>query len=193
MTWTEWIRPVKFISCSQRDRSAKMKAPFSNRTSWRSENSYLVMRHPSIPACLAAISLCASYHIPRTLAIQTVRKPFPTVQKLRGYKQRGQQTFFRQFWAAYSRFCSTLFAFWHSLKPVFPCTPCLSVAVYVVRRIDAPEEAPYKHNEALYNSLAFHLCISTFYSRKSLDLRTPFQYCIACKSTPKYGIQEEYV
>ena len=47
--------------------------------------------------------------------------------------QRGQQTFFRQFWAVYSRFCSTLFAFWNSLKPVFPCIPCLSVAVYVVR------------------------------------------------------------
>ena len=55
------------------------------------------------------------------------------VQILSRYKQRGQQTFFRQFWAVYSRFCSTLFAFWNSLKPVFPCTPCLSVAVYVVR------------------------------------------------------------
>ncbi len=33
--------------------------------------------------------------------------------------------------------------------------------------------------------LAFHLCISTFYFRKSLDLQTPFQYCIACKSTQK--------
>ncbi len=47
--------------------------------------------------------------------------------------QRGQQTFFRQFLMVYSRFCSVPFAFQHSLKTVFPCTPHLSVAVNVVR------------------------------------------------------------
>ena len=47
--------------------------------------------------------------------------------------QRGQQTFFRQFLMVYSRFRSVLFAFRHSLKPVFPHVPRLSVAVYVVR------------------------------------------------------------
>ena len=47
--------------------------------------------------------------------------------------QRGQQTFFRQFLMVYSRFCSVSLAFQHSLKTVFPRTPCLSVAVYVVR------------------------------------------------------------
>ena len=49
------------------------------------------------------------------------------------YRQRGQQTFFRQFWVDYSRFCSTPFAFRHSLKPMFPRAPNLSVADYVVR------------------------------------------------------------
>ena len=34
------------------------------------------------------------------------------------------------------------------------------MAVYVVRRIDAPEEAPYKHNETLCNPLNFYICIS---------------------------------
>ena len=47
--------------------------------------------------------------------------------------QRGQQTFFRQFLMVYSRFRSTSFAFRHSLKPVLPRVPRLSVAVYVVR------------------------------------------------------------
>ena len=47
--------------------------------------------------------------------------------------QRGQQRFFRQFLMVYNRFCSVPFAFRHSLKPVFPCAPRLSVAVYVVR------------------------------------------------------------
>nr|WP_325180339.1 hypothetical protein [uncultured Oscillibacter sp.] len=54
-------------------------------------------------------------------------------QKLHRYKQRGQQTFFRQFLMVYNRFRSVPFAFWHSLKAVFPCAPRLSVAVYVVR------------------------------------------------------------
>ena len=54
-------------------------------------------------------------------------------QILRNYKQRGQQTFFRQFLMVYSRFYSVPFAFRHSLKPVFPRAPRLSVAVYVVR------------------------------------------------------------
>lgn len=35
----------------------------------------------------------------------------------------------------YSSFCSVAFAFWHSLKMVSPCTPSLSVAVYVVKAV----------------------------------------------------------
>ena len=41
--------------------------------------------------------------------------------------------FFTYFPLVYSRFCSFLFAFRHSLKTAFPCVPRLSVAVYVVR------------------------------------------------------------
>ena len=47
--------------------------------------------------------------------------------------QRGQRRFFIQFLMVYSRFCSAPFASQYSLKPVFPCVPRLSVAVYVVR------------------------------------------------------------
>lgn len=62
--------------------------------------------------------------------------PFCTpnaTQNLPRNKQRGQQRFFRQFLIVYSRFYSVPFAFWHSLKPVLPRAPRLSVAVYVVR------------------------------------------------------------
>jgi Na+(H+)/acetate symporter ActP len=41
--------------------------------------------------------------------------------------------FFTYFSVIYSRFCSFLFAFRHSLKTAFPCIPLLSVAGYVVR------------------------------------------------------------
>ena len=54
-------------------------------------------------------------------------------QKLHRYKQRGQQTFFGQFLMVYIRFCSASFDFRHSLRPVFPRVPRLSVADYVVR------------------------------------------------------------
>ena len=83
----------------------------------------------------------------------------------------------------YRRFCSFSFALRHSLKPVFPCAPRLSVAVYVVRRIDAPEEAPYKHNETLRNSLDFYLCISPFIP---IDFCLLIRYCVACESFANY-------
>ena len=76
--------------------------------------------------------------------------------------QRGLPRFFGEILTVYSRFCSVSFTLRHSLKTVFPRVPHLSVAVYVVRRIDAPEEAPYKHNETLCNPLDFYLCISPF-------------------------------
>ena len=88
----------------------------------------------------------------------------------------------------YRRFCSILFTLRHSLKPVFPCVPHLSVAVYVVRRIDTPEEAPYKHNEALCNMLDFHLCISLFIP---IDFRLLFRYCVTCETYAKYKNQAE--
>ena len=83
-------------------------------------------------------------------------------QILQGYKQRGQQTFFGQFLMVYSHFCSVQFAFRHSLKPVFPRVPRLSVAVYVVRMIIATKEALHMNSETLCSSLAFRLCISPF-------------------------------
>ncbi|MDE6456476.1 MAG: hypothetical protein K2L38_11370, partial [Dysosmobacter sp.] len=76
--------------------------------------------------------------------------------------QRGQQRFFRQFLMVYSRFCSVPFAFRHPLKPVFPCAPRLSVAVYVVRMIVATKETLNMNSKALCSLLAFHLCISPF-------------------------------
>ena len=60
------------------------------------------------------------------------RRTVIVAQNLLRYKQRGQQTFFRQFLMVYSRLRSVPFAFRHSLKAVFPCAPRLSVAVYVV-------------------------------------------------------------
>ena len=62
----------------------------------------------------------------------------------------------------YSRFYSVPFAFRHSLKPVLPRAPRLSVAVYVVRMIVATKEALNVNSEALCSLLAFHLCISPF-------------------------------
>ena len=91
--------------------------------------------------CPEAVFPC----VPRLSVAGYVVKPFSaqlfTAGKSTGFScgelhhclQRGQQTLFRQFWMDYSRFCSTPFAFRHSLKPVFPCTPNLSVAGYVVR------------------------------------------------------------
>ena len=54
--------------------------------------------------------------------------------QLRWQRQRGRQTFFRQFLRVNRRFCSVFFAFRCSLDPVFPRAPRLSVAVYGVRR-----------------------------------------------------------
>ena len=92
----------------------------------------------------------------------TINQPLSSEQRVRWYIQRGLQRFFRQILIVYSRFYSFSFTLRHSLKTVFPRVPHLSVAVYVVRRIDAPEEAPYKHNETLCNPLDFYLCISPF-------------------------------
>ena len=118
---------------------------------------------------------------------KAINQPLSSEQRVRWYKQRGLSRFFGEILTIYSRFCSVSFTLRHSLKTVFPRVPHLSVAVYVVRRIDAPEEAPYKHNEALYNSLAFHFCISPFIP---IDFRLLFRYCVACKSPTKYRNQE---
>jgi hypothetical protein len=83
-------------------------------------------------------------------------------QILKENMQRGLQRFFGQILTIYSRFCSILFTLRHSLKTVFPRVPRLSVAGYVVKKIVSPKETVHKHNEALCNSLAFHLCISPF-------------------------------
>ena len=91
-----------------------------------------------------------------------INQPLSSEQRVRWYKQRGLQRFFGQILIIYSRFYSFSFTLQHSLKTVSPCVPHLSVAVYVVRRINAPEEAPYKHNETLCNPLDFYLCISPF-------------------------------
>ena len=104
-------------------------------------------------------------------------------QNLRRYKQRGLQRFFGQILTIYSRFCSILFTLRHSLKTVFPRVPRLSVAGYVVKKIVSPKETVHKHNEALCNSLAFHLCISPFIP---IDFRLLFRYCVACKSPTKH-------
>ena len=97
--------------------------------------------------------------------------------------QRGLQRFFGQILTIYSRFCSILFTLRHSLKTVFPRVPRLSVAGYVVKKIVSPKETVHKHNEALCNSLAFHLCISPFIP---IDFRLLFRYCVACKSPTKH-------
>ena len=104
-------------------------------------------------------------------------------QILRENKQRGLQRFFGQILTIYSRFCSILFTLRHSLKTVFPRVPRLSVAGYVVKKIVSPKETVHKHNEALCNSLAFHLCISPFIP---IDFRLLFRYCVACKSPTKH-------
>ena len=96
--------------------------------------------------------------------------------------------FFAYFPLIYSRFCSISFAFRHSLKTAFPYIPRLSVAGYVVKKIVSPKEIVHKHNEALCNSLAFHLCISPFIP---IDFRLLFRYRVACESPIKYRNQEE--
>lgn len=90
--------------------------------------------------------------------------------------------FFTYFPLVYNPFCFISFAFQHSLKTAFPRVPHLSVAGYVVKKIVLPKEAVHKHNEALCNSLAFHLCISPFIP---IDFRLLFRYCVACKSPTK--------
>jgi hypothetical protein len=91
--------------------------------------------------------------------------------------------FFVYFSLVYSRFCSISFAFRHSLQTGFPYIPRLSVAGYVVKKIVSPKETVHKHNEALCNLLAFHLCISPFIP---IDFRLLFRYCVACQSPIKY-------
>nr|WP_325301343.1 hypothetical protein [uncultured Oscillibacter sp.] len=91
--------------------------------------------------------------------------------------------FFAYFPLIYSRFCSISFAFRHSLKTAFPYIPRLSVAGYVVKKIVSPKETIHKHNEALCNLLAFHLCISPLIP---IDFRLLFRYCVACQSPIKY-------
>ncbi len=96
--------------------------------------------------------------------------------------------FFTYFPLIYSCFCSITFAFRHFLQTGFPYIPRLSVAGYVVKKIVSPKEIVHKHNEALCNSLAFHLCISPFIP---IDFRLLFRYRVACESPIKYRNQEE--
>ena len=88
----------------------------------------------------------------------------------------------------YRRFCSFSFTLRHSLKPVFPRVPRLSVANYVVKKIGTPKEALHKHNEALCNTLDFYPCISPFIP---IDFRLLFRYCVTCETYTKYRNQEE--
>ena len=97
--------------------------------------------------------------------------------------QRGLQRFFGQILIVYSRFCSVSFALWHSLKTVFPRVPCLSVAVYVVRKIVTTKETFRMDSEVLCSLLAFRLCISPFVP---IDLHLLFWYCIVCKTPIKH-------
>ena len=113
----------------------------------------------------------------------TINQPLSSEQRVRWYIQRGLQRFFGQILIVYRRFRSILFTLRHSLKPVFPRVPRLSVANYVVKKIGAPKEALHKHNEALCNTLDFHPCISPFIP---IDFRLLFRYCVACKSPTKY-------
>ena len=57
--------------------------------------------------------------------------------------QRGLQRFFGQFVVVYSYFHSSPFAFRHSLETVSPYTPRLSVAAYVVKKLDTRLFAAY--------------------------------------------------
>ena len=100
-----------------------------------------------------------------------------------GNRQRGLQRFFGQILTIYSRFCSVSFTLRHSLKTVFPRVPCLSVAVYVVKKIVTPKGPLHKHNKVLCNTLNFHPCISPFIP---IDFRLLFRYCVACKSPTKH-------
>ena len=83
----------------------------------------------------------------------------------------------------YRRFCSFSFTLRHSLEPVFPHVPRLSVAGYVVRRIDALEVTLHIRNEALCSTLHFYLCISPFVP---IDFRLLFRYCVTCETYTKY-------
>ena len=65
---------------------------------------------------------------------KAINQPLSSEQRVRWYKQRGLQRFFIQILMVYRRFCSFSFTLRHSLEPVFPHVPRLSVAGYVVRR-----------------------------------------------------------
>ena len=65
-----------------------------------------------------------------------MERGFSAVYKLHHSLQRGHQRFSRHFLMGYSCFCSNSFAFRHSLETVSPCTPRLSVAGYVVRKVN---------------------------------------------------------
>ena len=58
------------FSCPYRNRSAKMEAPFSSRTSCRNETHIWSSGVPPRETALS-ISLCALYHVPCVLAIWT--------------------------------------------------------------------------------------------------------------------------
>ena len=70
----------------------------------------------------------------------------------------------------YGRFRSFSFTLRHSLKPVFPCVPHLSVAEYVVRRINAPKEPFHVGGGTLCKPLYFY----SFRTERSEGIRAMF-------------------
>lgn len=86
----------------------------------------------------------------------------------------------------YRRFCSFSFALRHSLKPVFPCVPRLSVAVYVVRRIDVPEEHPTNTTKRCVIRLIFTFVFLRFKLQFPIDFFLLIRYCVACESPAKH-------
>ena len=152
--------------------------------------------HPDFSYCGSA---CGSNKKPKTQPTQNVPKTKqnpPKSTDFRGFLElltrfelvtsslpTAMTIFFTYFPLIYSCFCSITFAFRHFLQTGFPYIPRLSVAGYVVKKIVSPKEIVHKHNEALCNSLAFHLCISPFIP---IDFRLLFRYCVACKSPTKH-------
>lgn len=85
-----------------------------------------------IPRPLSAIQYTTTLAKNEVATLETTQPRF-SVPKMHRCRQRGQQTFFRQFLRVNRRLCSAFFAFRRSLNPVFPRAPRLSVAVYWVR------------------------------------------------------------
>ena len=79
---------------------------------------------------------------------------FMATQELRRSIQKGLQRVFNQFLMVYRRFRFIPFAFRHSLIPVFPHAPYLSVTVYVVR---VPAADPHRRKILGFSCGDLHL------------------------------------